>query len=635
MKLLMTKIILGLTLIFIGYWIADGFRPVHPSAPINLEAFGKLPVLENGRVKPMDTVARNTLLILRGKQSTKVAPTDEFPKGRKFTALQWLYHRMFNPEFAATIETFRIDEPELVSLLGYKPDEKIHFSFNELLPHFPELDRQRGMIGSDLEASEMSRFQRALVKLYENLGLYLGLGATLGNPMPNDSLRGITLTDEIKAYEAMLRELPNDPMQLQTRLEGKQGQAQAMVMTLMNVFRERAQTNAIKIIPRPNSSEWDTAWDSLFASFPTDTVDPIVEHYALLADSARAGDIQGFNRAVALLDVDKWERLPNERINGVNTEFAFNAYNAFGRAMTLYVLAFVLIAIWWATGGETLGKVAILMALGAFIIHTGGLGTRMFIEGRPPVTNLYSSAVFIGWGAVLMSLLMERFFGRGLGVAVGSAVGFGTLIVAHHLSLGGDTMEAMRAVLDSNFWLGTHVVTITLGYAAMFFAGFIAVVYLLLTMFTPFADRNFGKIAEGMVFGVMCFALLFSTVGTILGGIWADQSWGRFWGWDPKENGALLIVVWTALVLHAFGCKLARRRGLMALAVMGNIVTSWSWFGTNMLGIGLHSYGFMDEAFQALLMFWLSQITLIALTYAVPLKWWWSKEAIGPRPSGA
>ena len=90
-----------------------------------------------------------------------------------------------------------------------------------------------------------------------------------------------------------------------------------------------------------------------------------------------------------------------------------------------------------------------------------------------------------------------------------------------------------------------------------------------------------------MVYGIVCFATLFSFVGTILGGIWADQSWGRFWGWDPKENGALLIVIWNAIILHARWGGLVRERGLMDLAVFGNIVTSFSWFGVNMLGVGL------------------------------------------------
>ncbi|PIR15461.1 MAG: hypothetical protein COV48_14245 [Elusimicrobia bacterium CG11_big_fil_rev_8_21_14_0_20_64_6] len=124
-----------------------------------------------------------------------------------------------------------------------------------------------------------------------------------------------------------------------------------------------------------------------------------------------------------------------------------------------------------------------------------------------------------------------------------------------------------------------------------------------------------------MTYGVIAFSLFFSFIGTVLGGIWADQSWGRFWGWDPKENGALLIVLWNALILHMRFAGYVRERGIMLMAVFGNIITSVSWFGVNMLGIGLHSYGFMDSAFWWLLGFSVSQLVLIALG-ALPPRFW-------------
>ena len=137
---------------------------------------------------------------------------------------------------------------------------------------------------------------------------------------------------------------------------------------------------------------------------------------------------------------------------------------------------------------------------------------------------------------------------------------------------------------------------------------------------------NLGKALTNMVYAIVCFAALFSFTGTVLGGIWADQSWGRFWGWDPKENGALLIVLWNALILHARWGGLVRERGLMNLAIFGNIVTAWSWFGVNMLGIGLHSYGFMDAAFKWLMLFIGSQLSLIVLGM-LPLNIWKSFQS--------
>ena len=121
---------------------------------------------------------------------------------------------------------------------------------------------------------------------------------------------------------------------------------------------------------------------------------------------------------------------------------------------------------------------------------------------------------------------------------------------------------------------------------------------------------------ERMVYGIVCFALLFSFVGTVLGGIWADQSWGRFWGWDPKENGALLIVLWNAIILHSRWAGYVQEKGIMAMALFGNIITALSWFGVNLLGVGLHSYGFTEEGFIPLMLFIASQVVLIGLCLA-------------------
>ena len=107
----------------------------------------------------------------------------------------------------------------------------------------------------------------------------------------------------------------------------------------------------------------------------------------------------------------------------------------------------------------------------------------------------------------------------------------------------------------------------------------------------------------------------------MLGGLWADDSWGRFWGWDPKENGALIIVLWNALVLHAYWDKMVKNRGLAVLAVLGNIAVAWSWFGVNQLSVGLHSYGFTEGIALALLVFVASQLAIVALAM-VPRRLW-------------
>ncbi len=339
-----------------------------------------------------------------------------------------------------------------------------------------------------------------------------------------------------------------------------------------------------------------------------------------------------FNQHVAALRDSIAQGQPNATSRSA-FEFVFNRLQPFAQSMTLYVLAFLLACGSWLAWNETLRRSAFYLLLLALAIHTFGMLSRMYLQERPPVTNLYSSAIFIGWGTVVVALILERIFRDGIGAACAGAVGFITLIIAHHLAGSGDTLEMLQAVLDTNIWLATHVVAITTGYSAMFLAGTLAIIYVVRGVFTRTLNSKTADSLARMTYGVVCFATLFSFVGTVLGGIWADQSWGRFWGWDPKENGALLIVLWCALILHARWGGFIRQRGLMVMVLFGNVITSFSWFGVNMLGVGLHSYGFMQKAFPWLAGFMVSQLALMAIA-SMPLERWRSFAAAskaGPR----
>src|SRR5262249_17128679 len=148
-------------------------------------------------------------------------------------------------------------------------------------------------------------------------------------------------------------------------------------------------------------------------------------------------------------------------------------------------------------------------------------GARMYIQGRwfVFVTNLYSSAVFIGFGALLLCLYLEYVFKLGVGNLIGSVLGFLTTLIAHHLAASGDTLEMMQAVLDTNFWLATHVTCVTLGYVATFVAGFVAIVYTVRGLFTTSLDQATSRTLTQMTYGLICFATLLSFTGTVLGGI--------------------------------------------------------------------------------------------------------------------
>ncbi|MEK7383701.1 MAG: cytochrome c biogenesis protein CcsA, partial [Elusimicrobiota bacterium] len=271
----------------------------------------------------------------------------------------------------------------------------------------------------------------------------------------------------------------------------------------------------------------------------------------------------------------------------------------------------------WATRRADIAAAARTLAWAAFLVHTVGLLARTVLQGLPPVTNLYSSAVFVGWAAAVMGLVAERIHRRGFAVAGACAIGFTTLLIAHHLSAAGDTMEMMRTVLDSNFWLATYAVMITIGYGSTYLAGMLAVAWVVRRHVPLKPDPESSKALASLVYGAIAFSLLVSFVGTVLGGIWVDQSWG----WDSKENGALLIVLWNAFILHARWGGYVRERGIMLMAIFGNIIVSLSWFRVNMLGIGLHSYGFMDKAFLWLSAFCALQLVFMALG-ALPPRFW-------------
>jgi len=244
------------------------------------------------------------------------------------------------------------------------------------------------------------------------------------------------------------------------------------------------------------------------------------------------------------------------------------------------------------------------------------------MQGRPPVTNLYSSAVFVGWACVGLGLLLEGLFPYGIASAAAGILGFLTALLAHHLGGSGDSLEMLQAVLDTNFWLATHVTAVTIGYAATLFAGIVGILYILYGLIAPPGNANVLRIVSIMIYGIVCFATLFSFTGTVLGGIWADQSWGRFWGWDPKENGALIIVIWNALLLHARWAGMIKQRGIAVLSVVGIMVTIWSWIGTNQLEIGLHAYGFNSTLAKVARYTWGISLVFIAVGSLIPIRYW-------------
>ena len=327
-------------------------------------------------------------------------------------------------------------------------------------------------------------------------------------------------------------------------------------------------------------------------------VDPvIVDNLISLKDAYLENDAATFNvtleqhlKAVVAAKPNGWNKTQQA------AEISYNHFSPFYMAMVLYLVAFVVTIVSWIGMRMPLNRAAFWLIMLALIVHLGGVAARVAVSGRPPITNLYSSFVVVAAGCVVILLIIEYATKIGLGNLLASLCGAMTLLYAWTLSIDGDTFTVLRAVLDTQFWLTTHVIIINLGYSATLVAGLVGVAFLFSMLISKDFDKKSRKLLVDIIYGITCFALLFSFFGTVLGGLWADDSWGRFWGWDPKENGALMIVLWNAVLLHARWAGIAKERGIAAIAAFGNIIVIWSWEGVNQLGVGLHAYSGLGGA---------------------------------------
>lgn len=555
----MTRLVPWIVVALAAAWVATAARPVRtPEGEMRLDELGSIPVKHLGRVKPLDTVARTTLLTLSRRQTFKA------DDGKSYPAMRWLMDVMGDELWRLDVigdelwraphRVFRIDHPDLLTTLKLEPRPGSCYAVAEFIAPLRELGEQAGAAQERREAGEkLDAFETKLIELVGHVSAYIDL----------------VLGDSVLALPPATGQTEWRPMSQATDQEG--GEAAA----LLEVLR-----------------------------------------------AYQADDVARFNAAVtayrALID----PRFPREA-SKARFEVFFNRFEPFYCCSILYVIVFILGCAAWLGWSGPLGRASFALTAFTWVLHTAALVARVLISGQAPVTNLYSSAVFIGWGGALLALVLERVYRLGVGTVIASVLGFATLIVAHFLSLDGDTVQVLPAVLDTQFWLATHVTCITLGYSATYVAGLIGILYVLRGVLTPSLSPAAGQGLARMAYGTICFALFFSFVGTVLGGLWADDSWGRFWGWDPKENGALIIVLWNALILHAWRDEWASERALALLAVFGNVVTTWSWFGVNQLGVGLHAYGFTSGVDVALWTTYAAHMLIIGVGL-LPRSLWWS-----------
>ncbi|MGH7942512.1 MAG: cytochrome c biogenesis protein, partial [Limisphaerales bacterium] len=481
-RLALTRLLPPVLTLVMAIWFLGQMQPSR-DADFAFSAFGKLPVVFNGRVKPMDSLARNSLLQINEMQTLNLAPwrspmQELFDAGtnrQTISADEWLANVMMNPQVADNWPVFRVDNPDLVAFLKL-PDRDLarhedgeHYSWNQIAPSFDAFDKENERV-EQIESAVRTAYDRDVVKVHARMELYAQLVNTV---QPHQAQNW---KQDVADYE---NAIAPGLVALKAEQAGKKFDQSALneFVGEWNLFNTISQRDPPLIVPPGKSGDWKSVATDLMDAAKGKPVSPVVGQYASMAWALQNQDVAGFNSTVEKLRSSLQSGYPRV-LARTRAEVFFNQMQPFYNAMVIYVLAGLLAIFSWFNLSEALRRSAVWLIGLAFLIHTTGLIYRMVLQGRPPVTNLYSSAIFIGWGACLLGLILEKFYRNGIGAVVSAGMGFTTLIIAQNLALDGDTMEMMRAVLDTNFWLATHVVAVTTGYASTFVAGFLALIYI-------------------------------------------------------------------------------------------------------------------------------------------------------------
>jgi ABC-type transport system involved in cytochrome c biogenesis permease subunit len=627
-----------------------------PTAGFHLREFGRIPVMHEGRPKPIDSVARDVLMGISGKQEwieARYELTDKaFANLRQAgvplaisSKLEHLKDKQFKSrdEFLNEVNKGLLSASVLAQLERLKEEAKtrdeLQNGMNRILeenglpkPEFDHLQSQLlihawsagdkrpalvwllDVIACDVKDELNPALHHRVFRIdnQEVLDL-LGLPARSGYRYALAEFRDrLTLLEEKSKEVAQVT--ANRRTVFQQKLNETAGHVRAFIDLIGFLQSEKI------IPPAKTGGEWRTFPETAKQQVALNQEKGPATAWLTIIRSYHQDQPTMFNRSVSDYQQYVANVIPSERLTRTNFEFSLNAFEPYYQCMLLYIGVFLMASIsWLGYWTVPLRRGALGLAIVAVLLHTFVLLARSYLMDRwwlvlPVfVTNLYSTAVFIGWVCLLMALVIEYIFKDGIALAVAGLLGFATAFISHYLARSGDTLGQLEAVLDTNFWLATHVTCINIGYAATALAGALGIAYLLRQVLDPNWAPEQRKDLSQKIYGVLCFGTLFSFVGTVLGGIWADQSWGRFWGWDPKENGAMMIVLMNALILHARWAGIVKAQGVAILTVVGNMVVGWSWFGTNQLGAGLHAYGFNPTLATGLRYFWLSQLAIIAV----------------------
>ncbi len=589
---------------------------------------GGIAVQDEGRIKPLDTYARSKLLLFQEKSTHEGA-----------SAMAWFAELLVNPEQAYQRKIFMVRTDEVVQSLHLEVNEDDHtYSFYEIGQGLNEAGDLLQKL-SEKPAEIRTRAEKQIIELYYKVNDYLAISRSLSGLVSDVAITdagfaealGVEAGESITYFDVILKkDVIGEKLMAWSKMTPEEREASGTqnlteFAVLLNTRMGDMAYESLRIIPPvefADTGDWKAPWTLLDGAPLSDwNMSKLVQLKDVLK-LATANDLEGLVTAV-----EKYkEGVVLDK--SIGSELAYNKADFFYHSLYLYILSCLLLwfsFIGWSRILYLLSSVSFGIAV---VLNVAGITMRCLIMGRPPITNLYESIIFVGAVICLSAIVLEYYWPRKISLFVGGLAGVILTWVGLRYASEGDTMGMLVAVLDSNFWLSTHVVTINLGYGAAFLSGLVAHIYLAMGCVGSRAKDNLKDVFS-VSLSLSFVALFFTVIGTILGGIWADQSWGRFWGWDPKENGALLIALWLLIVLHGRLAGYLKPLEYAAGLALTNITVALAWFGVNLLQVGLHNYGFDDGVARGLYIYCGAEVLIVAVTYCV------ARYKLGPKKSSA
>jgi cytochrome c-type biogenesis protein CcsB len=617
-------------------------------------------------------------------------------KTEKITYMEWFTAAVFEPDSIYSAKLFLINNPEVLTAINVAVDSHRRYSYDELRESISTLNQLAAQAESKPE-EKRSLVEKELIRVSNNFHEFTQIASSFSlfqrKPMLADLAKpellialGINEGDEnaeislfnIVGKASELEQIINSASALKPDAVKLGFVLYSWIESYreyLNIFR-REEVTAILANPLPKDAavgqegylEFVNPWtyfyeiqsnpDNLKVLANASKLDAL-RYCQKLQQAYDISDIKVFKESVKTLNELSFTYIKslNKSQPKLSLELLYNRVNPLATAQLFYLLSLLVLAFGSMafygrkSASKSLsflntiaknydaGKLASVFFLIGFALHALAIMLRIFILERAPVSNLYETFVFVAFVTALLGLILKFITKeKEISTFLGSLSAFALLLIASKFVTDGDSMKVLIAVLDSNFWLSTHVIAEMIGYAGVSLAGLIGHVYLIkylirqrrlslneiISTDEPYHDFMISvqshqsivsemdlKFLNKIILGMIGFGLCFTFLGTMLGGIWADQSWGRFWGWDPKENGALLIILWTAITLHARLAGYIKDFGVAVFAIIGTMVVMLSWFGVNLLGVGLHSYGFTEGLVINLLSYFFIEFVFI------------------------